>query len=209
MKSAAWFLAKFALVSAVLLMLWAPLGRGYAELLAPVANAAYRLVGHHARYVSDHRGPHILYPDVFPPYRGKGDIRIPVLQRIAVDYNLIVLIALFAATPDLSRQVRTKGIAAGVLILSLLHVAHIYFISHLFIWDYIDFQRWPEGIPDDILQGLVENARAQFPRAVQPWMRGLHDYWNHFLREGAPLLVWLYFAYPVLREKVRRKHPKG
>jgi hypothetical protein len=201
-KNSVRFLARFVLASALLFLLWTPISRVYTAFLSLEANAVFRLIGHHARFVSDHRGPHILYPDVFPPYQMKSDIRIPILQRIAVDYNLIVLVALFAATPGMSRSLRTRGIVTGVVLLSILHVAHIYYISYLFIWDYIDFKRWPDGIPARNLIGLIENARNYFPRGAQPYVKGLYDYWNHFVREGAPLLIWLYFVYPMIKDRI-------
>ena len=88
--------------------------------------------------------------------RLKTDIRLPILQPIAIDYNPIVLIALFAATPGMPHAVRFKGIATG-MILSLLQIAHIYCISFLFIWDYVDFRRRPER------SGKAED-RAPFAR---------------------------------------------
>jgi hypothetical protein len=204
-RNAVRFLAKFVLASAILYMLWTPFSRVYSAILSVEANAVFSVLGHHARYVSDHRGPHILYPDIFPPYKMKTQIRLPILQSIAMEYNLIVLVALFAATPGMPRGVRFRGIAVGVLVLSLLEIAHIYCISYLFIWDYVDFRRWPDGVPQRILNGLVENARASFPWGARPYIRGFNEYWNHFLREAASLLIWVYFAYPLYKGVKARK----
>ena len=201
MRHSVRFLAKFVLTSAVVFMFWAPLSRVYMAVLSQETNAVFWMLGHHARFVSDHRGPHILYPDIFPPYKFKGDIRLPILESIAIHYNLIVLVALFSATPFMSYPQKARGIVIGVILLSILHVAHIYYISYIFIWDYVDWQRWPSGIPAGHLQRLAENVKHCFPRTAQPYVTGLYDYWNHFLREAAPLLIWLYFAYPHLRSR--------
>lgn len=192
------FLAKFVLASAIVFMLWVPLSRAYFAFLSLESNAAFRLLGHSARLEVDSRGPHILYLDIFPPHEFKQDIRIPILQGISIHFNLIVIVALFAATPRMSYRTKMKGIAVGAAVLSLLHAAHIYFISYLFIWDYIDWRRWPAEISTGDVQHLIRNVERSFPRTARPYIVGLHEYWNHFLRESAPLLIWLYFAYPYL-----------
>ena len=203
MKSTVQFLAKFVLVSAFLFVIWSPFSRAYFTLLAVETNAAFRLIGHDARLVVDDRGASILYSGIFPPYGFKRDIQLPILKRISIHFNLIVLIALFVATPHLPNPVRIKGIAVGVVLLSFLHVAHVYYISYLFIWDYIDWQRWPPDMGAPLVQQLLENVEQRFPRTAEPYIVKLQDYWNHFLREGAPLLVWLCFAYPSIWKKDR------
>ena len=182
-------------------MLWKPFSRAYFTFLAVETNVAFRLIGHSARLVADGRGASILYADISPPYRFTRDIQLPILKRISIHFNLIVLIALFAATPRMPYPTAIKGIAVGVALLSLLHVAQVYYLSYLFIWDYIDWRRWPAEMSPDDIQRLIENVGQRFPRTAEPYIVKLQDYWNHFLREGAPLLIWLYFAYPCLRKR--------
>ena len=182
-------------------MLWKPFSKAYFTFLSVETTTFFGLLGHRAYLVVDHRGPHIYYPDVFPPHGLKRDIRIPILQSIGIHFNLIVIIALFAATPRMPYPKKIKGIAAGIVLLSILHAAHVYFISYLFIWEYIDMERWPVTLPGGDLQRLINNVEGAFPRAAQPYIVGLHRYWNNFLDEIAPLLIWLYFAYSYLSSK--------
>ncbi len=149
MKTPIQFLVKFLLASAILFLLWIPLSKAYYTFLSLEANAAFGLLDHGARLEVDKQGVYILYPDIFPPYRNKRDIKIPILQRIAINFNIIVIIGLFAATPRMPFQKKIKGIAVGVGLLSLLHTAYVYFISYVFIWEYIDLERWPVEITTD------------------------------------------------------------
>ena len=191
--------SKFVLVSALLFLFWTPLSRAYLAFLSFEANAVFGLIHHPARLEADRGSASILYPNVFPPHPLKKDIRIPILQGIAIYFNLIVLIALFAVTPGMPRGKKIRGIAIGGLVLSLLHVFHVYLLSYLFIWDYVDGRRWPFEISAGDVQQLRENVESGFPRSFQPYVSGVLTYWNHFIREGAALLIYLYFAYPSLQ----------
>ena len=179
-------------------MLWTPISRVYFTLLSLEANALFGVMDHGARFLVDKNGAQILYPDVFPPYRHKQDIRLPILQSISIHFNLIVVIGLFAATPHMPFPKKIKGVAASFALLSLVHTANIYVISFFFIWDYIDWKRWPAGIPAGHIQRLIVAVERRFPRTVRPYVEGFYNYSIHFLDETAPLLIWLYFAYPYL-----------
>ncbi|MDA0746066.1 MAG: hypothetical protein O2954_06065 [bacterium] len=195
MKNALQFLAKFVLISALLYACWVPFSRVYFAFLSLEVNAVFGLVGHDMQFISEDRGISILYQNIFPPPGFKRDIQLPVLNSISIHFNLIVLIALFGATSNMDRRLRLKGILSGVLLLSLLHIAHVYYISHFFIWDYVDRQLWPAGTSEGQVQLLIRNVEERFPRGRRPYIDKLQDYWNHFLREGAPLLIWVYFVY--------------
>ena len=65
-------------------------------------------------------------------------------------------------------------------------------------WEYIDLERWPVEITTDHIQRLIGNVEHGFPRAAQPYVVWFYNYWTHFLDEGAPLLIWLFFAYSYL-----------
>jgi len=202
------FLIKFILTSAVIFLLWTPVSRAYFTLLSLEANAIFGLIDHDARFLIDSHGAQILYPDVFPPYQYKHDIRIPIQQSIAIHFNLIVAIGLFVAVPRMSLWVRLKGVAMSFALLSFVHTANIYAISFLFIWDYIAWQRWPPGIPEGHIRRLIVAVERRFPTAAQAYIVGFHNYSTHFLDETAPLLIWLYFAYPYLIGEVRVR-PSG
>ncbi len=203
MKTPIQFLAKFILASAVIYFLWTPLSKAYFTLLSIEANATFALLDHDARLVVDHQGVYIFYPDIFPPFRNKRDIKIPIEQSIAIHFNIIVIVALFAATRRMPWQEKIKGVAVGIALLSILHTAHVYFVSHIFIWEYIDLARWPVEISADHITRLIRNVEHHFPRSAQPYIVWFHDYWSHFLDEGAPLLIWLYFALSYLTGKER------
>lgn len=190
-------------------MLWKPFSLAYFTLLRWETNAVFSLIHHGARLEIDHRGAYLLYPDLIPPSdRLQRTIRIPILNRIAIHFNLIVLIALFFATPRMSYPGKGKGVAVGIALISLLHVAHIYYLSDLFIWNYVERRRWPVGISADQIPRLIENIERRFPRSARPWILVLYSYWDHFLRESAPLLVWAYFAYPFLLPKKKEDVPR-
>ena len=187
-------------------MLWTPVSRAYFSILELETNALFGLLGHHARLGVDSSGAYILYPDIFPFYPLERGLKIPMLQSIAIHFNLIVIAALLAATPRIPYPRRIKGFAVAVALLSILHTLHSYYISYLFIWDYVDFRRWPPELPNESLHLLFENVGQWFPRTAQPYVQRLYNYWNHFLREGSALLIWLYFASPYLG--FGRTHPR-
>jgi hypothetical protein len=192
-------------------MLWTPISSVYFTFLSLETNALFGLMDHGARLLVDENGVQILYPDVFPPYKFKQDIRLPILQHISIHFNLIVAIGLFVATPGMPIPKKIEGLAASIALLSLSHTANIYLISYLFIWDYIDWKRWPAGIPAGHIERLIVAVEHRFPRVAQPYIMGFYNYSIHFLDEAAPLLVWLYFAYPYLIGKVDEhpEHPEG
>ena len=200
MKRPLQFLIRFVLTAAIVFMLWKPFSLAYLTVLRLETNAIFALAHHGVRLELEHGEALLAYSGLIPAsYDGpEREIRIPILRRIAIHYNLIMLIALFVATSPMPNARKAKGIAVGIALLSVLHVLHIYYISYLFIWNYAEWRRWPAGISEDQILSLIGNIKHRFPDGAKPWILGLYTYWNHFVREGAPILIWAYFAYPVL-----------
>ena len=107
MKTPIQFLVKFILASAIVFMLFVPFSKAYFTFLSIEANATFGLLDHGARLEVDKQGVYILYPDIFPPYRFKRDIKIPILQSIAIHFNIIGLRVALFYTRTTSRIIRT------------------------------------------------------------------------------------------------------
>ena len=192
------FLAKFVLASVVAFMLYVPLSGTYVAFLSLGADALFGLCGHPASLDVDGRRPYLSYPDIRPPEGPEQGIRIPIFQSVAISFNLIMLVALFVATPHMPYRRKIEGIAVGALLLYVSHIAHIYFISYLFIWGYVAQKSGVAGVSRDELHRLIADVERCFPPKAHPCISGIETYWNSFFREAAPLLIWLYFAYPYL-----------
>ena len=201
MRNSVQFLGKFIFGAIVVFMFWTPLSKAYFTFLSLETNIIFGLVGHHARLEAGNQRPQIHFPSLVSR-RSTQDIRIPIFQSIAIHFNLIVFAALLTATPHLPYSKKMKATIAGVFLLSLLHVVHVYFISYLFIWGYVAQQEGARAIGQAELQLLIKEVEHSFPLAVHPYIVKLELYWNSFLSETASLLIWLHFAYSYLNDRL-------
>ena len=196
MRPSVQFLAKFILVSAVVFGLLAPLSPGYFKVLCVLANALLEVLDHPVRLEVHGEQVYLLYPTLFFPRESGAVLKILYLPSGATNYSFIVTASLFASTPRMPLITRLKGAAACFLLLSILHIAHVYYCSYLFVWDHVLQKRWLGQIDSLQFQRLVTVMERDFPRTVRTYLLEGYGYWTYFLREIAPLLFWTYFSYP-------------
>ncbi|MFT5369097.1 MAG: hypothetical protein ACI8V2_004071 [Candidatus Latescibacterota bacterium] len=208
-SNAVQFLAKFIIASVILFAIWSPFATIYLKCLGAETNLLFEILGKNVRIENTEDGVHILYPEMYPKSRLNRHVRIPILQTIAIHFNLIVLIALFITTPNLPEHQRILGIVWGIAITSLFHVAQLYFITYIFIWDYVNGQYGQPNVSKLDIHFLQNKVMNEYPYWLQPYIEKLFAYWNHFLREGIPLLIWLNFAHPYISAPAHSSQKPG
>jgi len=181
------------LTSAVLFLLWVPISAGYLGILRLEANTVFAVFGHGVALESGPQRPQLSYPGVDAPGTPGRQLSIPIYQSIAIHMNIIVLVGLFVATPGMPVRDKVRGIAAGMVLLSLAHVAQIYFISYLFVWDHVTLQYQLGHVPRDELRLFAEEVERGFPLDGYARIETMDRFWNSFVRESAPLLVWFVY----------------
>ena len=194
MTGALKFLSKFIFVSIVAYVFWSPISWAHLSLLGSATDFAFWVTGHPARFEMTKGQPHIRYPGLSAPKSPNNDIRVPVYNSVAIHSNVIMLLALFGALPGMSRISRLRGISVGLALLFITHAMHVYFLTHLFIWVYLGQQADLPTVAQSEVIALALLVEQRFSPELHVYLEKVELYWNSFLRETAPIVIWLAYA---------------
>ena len=110
------FLIKFLALTALLFLVWIPIGEKYLDLLAWVSKYVLLILGYHVTLVMDGT-PFFLYQGV----------RVGLESAHLSNFNIVPLVALVLATPKILPMRRVKVLLIGLFILFCMHVVDLAF----------------------------------------------------------------------------------
>lgn len=170
-------LIRFCGVAALLFLLREQLSALYLLAMAPAVNGLFRVAGLAAAYGREGYILELAYPS----------LGLTFTVHDIVYQNLIVALALFAATPG-SWRWRLKWMAATVAILWVTHVASLYTAGYAIVWDFVE--SLPAGEREALLPQVISEVSAR-----QDWLYSrLFGLWHTWGRPTAGLLIWLFAA---------------
>ena len=170
-------LIRFCAVAGLLFLLREQVSQVYLVAMAPLVNGLFQLSDLAAEYTRQEHVLELAYPAL--------GLRFTVHD--IVYQNLIVALALFAATPG-SWRWRLKWMGTAVLVLWVTHVASLYMAGYAIVWDFV------ESLPAADREALAPQVAAQVSPA-QDWLFSrLCGLWHRWGRPTAGLVIWLYAA---------------
>ena len=182
------FLSKFVLVSVVLFAFWEPISKGYLIVLSAFTNAVVGLFTANVHFeVRD--GLFVVYHGI-----AKKDVTFLAQDYDAIYFNMVITVALFAATPGLQLLQKIKYTAIALPLLFLSHVFLLYMVSYTCIWSYINGLIASRGRDAPQVQILLRTVDALFPLKRGFLFLRLFDLWTNWGRLAVPFLIWLIFV---------------
>jgi hypothetical protein len=187
------FLAKFALVSALLLVFWLPISRSYLSLVIVPLNLAFQLIDHPAGYALAGDRLYVRYPPAAAA--PLPELTFQVVRDIHIHFNILLLLALVAATPAMPLARRASTLGWGMIFLLIYHGVYLYLFSYMAIWDWVESGSGGTGLSQGELWDVARTLDSILPHRVKLYLEDVYLYLNHFGREGVPLLVWLVWTF--------------
>lgn len=185
MSESAAFLARFALWASLLFSVWEGFGPQYVDAVAPATNALSRHLGLPVHL--ERQGETVLH-EYAPP--GGRSFRIRAHDQGSIYLNLVVAVALFAATPRRSLAWRCSWATAAVGLLWASHVVSFFVSGQVALWQIAGVD--PQTVT------LVQQLAPYMPRARGEWLLRLFEQWNMWARYGLCVAMWFgaYVASP-------------
>ena len=172
------FLVGFALVAGGLFLLRETIAQFYVATMLPLVNALFRWEGVGVAYVQDRHLLQLVYTKLGLQFK----IHDIIYQ------NLMVAVALFAATPGYSLHWKGKWIAGVLALLWLTHAASLYLGGYVVVWDFI------ENLPPEQREEMMRRVLLVFPRDRDWLFSHLFGLWHSWGRPTLALFIWLYAA---------------
>ena len=170
-------LFRFAVVAGVLFLLRAQVFQLYLAVSVPLVNGLFQLDGVAVEFVRNHDSLQLVY-------KGLG---YQFTVNDIIYQNLMVAVALFAATPG-SLRWRAKWIAIVLAALWITHMASLYMGGYVIIWDYV------ESLPQDQKGQIAQQILQVFPRDRDWLFSHLFGIWHTWGRPTMGLVIWLFAA---------------
>ena len=187
------FLGLFLLVASLSFLLREVISAVYLPAVVPVVNWLFE-VGQLP--VEFERQDHVL----LLVYREFG---LQFRVHDIVYQNMMVAVALFAATPGQSLRWKIRWIAGVVVLLWTTHVFSLYTGGHTIVWDYL------ENLPPEQQQGLLPKVAEVFSPERDWLFSRLFGVWHTWGRPTLALLVWFFAARGYLRLREASSGPGG
>lgn len=187
------FLGLFLLVASLSFLLREVISAVYLPAVVPVVNWLFEV----SRLpVEFERQDHVL----LLVYREFG---LQFRVHDIVYQNMMVAVALFAATPGQSLRWKVRWIAGVVVLLWTTHVFSLYTGGHTIVWDYL------ESLPPEQQQGLLPKVAEVFSPERDWLFSRLFGVWHTWGRPTLALLVWFFAARGYLRLREADSGPGG
>lgn len=171
-------LIRFAVAAGLLFLLREDISRLYLAVMVPIVNGIFRLEGLAVEFIRQRHVLQLVYADL--------GFRFTVHDIIY--QNLMVGVALFAATPGQSIRWKARWIGVVLGLLALTHVASLYLGGHVIVWDYV------AALPDGERAQVARQVLEVFPRDRDWLYSNLFGLWHTWGRPTLALVVWLYAA---------------
>ncbi len=183
------FLVRFAVVAGMLFLFRERLAELYLSTMVPTVNGLFNL------------------EELGVVYRQQRHVLLLVYEELGFHFrvhdiiyqNVMVTIALFAATPGYSLRWRAGWTAVVLALLWLTHAASLYMGGYVIIWDYL------ESLGAGERQDLARQIGDAFPRDRDWLFSHLFGLWHTWGRPTLALLIWLFAARRFLRLSTTRE----
>ena len=176
-------LVRFSVVAGALFVFHDQLSQLYLIGMVPLVNGIFRFEGLAVEFIRQQQVLTLAYADL--------GLRFTVHDIIY--QNLMVAVALFAATPETTIRWKVQWIATVLALLWVTHVASLYLGGYVIVWDYV------EGLPPVAREQMARQVLEVFPRDRDWLFSNLFGLWHTWGRPTLALLIWLYAARDYLR----------